>query len=102
MATKSRYNVGDLIRVSGTARTAGPAGTPIDPTTVLFQHKDPSGNITTLTYLVDAALIRDSTGNYHTDISVTQSGDWHYRFYSTGTGQAAEEGIFSVDGSEFV
>ena len=56
---------------------------------MLAQYKDPSGNTTSLTYGVDAALVKDSTGVYHVDVDADEVGWWHYRVYSTGTGQAA-------------
>jgi hypothetical protein len=93
------YHVGDLVRISAAFTNA--AGTAVDPTAVFAKYKDPSGNTTTLEYLVDAALVKDSTGNYHVDIDVDEVSRWRYRFYSTGTGQAANEGSFDVKESEF-
>lgn len=83
------YHVGDLVRISATWTNA--AGTAIDPTAVLAQYRDPGGTTTSLVYGVDAALVKDSTGNYHVDVDADEAGWWHYRFYSTGTGQAAAE-----------
>jgi len=75
------FDIGDLVRVSAAfTDSAGMA----------------AGTTTTLTYGVDAALVRDSAGNYHADISATDDGDWHYRWYSTGSGQASEEHWFRV------
>ena len=89
------YNVGDLIRTTGTFTNAD--GTATDPTAVFAAYGDPSGNTTTLEYGVDVALVRDSTGNYHVDIDADEAGRWYYRFYSTGTGQASSEnGAFGV------
>ena len=93
------YQVGDLVRATGTFTNAALA--PIDPSAVFGQYRDPSGNTTTLTYGVDAALVRDSQGIYHIDIKVDEPRNWHYRFYSTGTGQAANEASFHVVGTEF-
>lgn len=95
----NRYDVGDLVRASGSFTNA--AGTAVDPTAVFAKYKDPAAAVTTLTYGVDAALVRDSAGNYHVDINANLAGHWCYRFYSTGTGQAAEEGTFIVDPSCF-
>lgn len=80
------YQVGDLVRVTGTFTTA--AGVATDPTAVFAEYKDPSGNTTELEYPADAALVKDSTGVYHIDIDADEAGSWFYRFYSTGTGQA--------------
>lgn len=88
------YDVGDLVRVS--AVFANSAGTAIDPTVVTLQVKVPAGTTTTYTYLTDVALVKDSPGHYHVDVNVTASGEWWYRWASTGTGQAAEESAFTV------
>lgn len=93
------YSVGDLIRISGTFTNA--AGVATDPTAVFAKYKDPSGNVTTLTYPTDAALVKDSTGVYHVDINADEWGWWYYRFYSTGTGQAANESRFEIESSSF-
>lgn len=95
----NRYDVGDLVRVAGVFTNA--AGTAVDPTAVFAKYKDPGGTITTLVYLTDLALVRDSAGNYHVDINADEAGRWCYRFYATGTGQSAEEGEFLVDQSCF-
>jgi len=93
------YQIGDLVRIAGIFTNA--AGTAVDPTAVLAKYKTPAGVITTLTYGVDVALVRDSVGNYHVDINAASEGRWRYRFYSTGTGQAANEEDFIVSGSSF-
>ena len=95
----ANYDKGDLVRCA--AAFTNTAGTAIDPTAVLFKVKDPSGNITTYTYLTDAELVKDSTGNYHVDVDADEVGTWYYRYYSTGTGQAAGEGTFDVLETEF-
>lgn len=94
------YNLGDLVTISGTLTSA--AGTELDPTVAHCEYKDPSGNVTTLTYPTDAALVRDGVGIYHADIDADRAGTWRYRFYSTGTGQGANEESFNVKPSGFV
>jgi len=93
------FDKGDLVRCTGTFTNGAGAG--VDPTAVLFKVKMPGGTITTYTYGTGAEVVRDSTGVYHVDVDANAAGEWYYRFYSTGTGQAAEEARFSVDGSEF-
>lgn len=88
------YDKGDLVRVSG--MFADSAGVATDPTVVKFSFTNPAGTTTTYTYPTDVQLVKDSTGNYHVDIDASSSGTWLYRFYSTGTGQAAAEGEFFV------
>lgn len=95
------YDVGDLVRVTGRFTTA--AGALLDPTVVLCQVLTPAGVKTTYTYGVDPQVVKDSPGDgvYHLDISITAQGAWFYRWYSTGTGQAAGEEVFTALPSKF-
>lgn len=93
------FSMGEIVRVS--AIFTNTAGAVADPTSVFFKYRNPGGTITSLTYGVDAALVKDSTGNYHVDIDANDDGPWWWRFYSTGTGQTAEEGKFAVARSVF-
>lgn len=93
------YDKGDLVRISGAFATAD--GTAVDPDAVLCETLDPAGVTTAYTYGTDAELTRDSAGHYHLDIDAGQAGVWYYRFYSTGNGQAADEGTFIVAQSNF-
>jgi len=73
-----------------------------DPTTVKCFYKSPGGTITTLTYGVDNALIKDATGKYHVDIFANVTGLWYYRFEGTGALIGANESEFSIDLSQLV
>jgi hypothetical protein len=73
----------------------------VDPTAVFCEVRTPAGVETTYTYGVDAGLVKDSVGNYHLNVSATARGTWPYRWYSTGTGQAAGESWFFVRESDF-
>lgn len=95
----NQYSKGDLVRCSASFATS--AGAATDPTAVLAQVRNPAGTTTTYTYGTDAELVKVSTGNYYVDVNANQVGTWHYRFYSTGTGQAADEGSFKVKDSNF-
>ena len=95
----NQYSKGDLVRCSASFATS--AGVATNPTAVSFQVKTPAGTTTTYTYGTDAALVRASTGNYYVDVDAALVGTYHYRFYSTGTGQAADEGSFRVKDSNF-
>lgn len=88
------YSVGDSVRITGTWTNA--AGTAVDPAGVFAAYRDPSGNTTTLTYGVDAELVKDSTGVYYVDVDADEAGWWHYRFYSTGEGKAASKPLAFV------
>lgn len=98
--TISVYQVGDLARVTGVF--TNPAETEIDPTGLSFFYTTPAGVTTELVHGTDAALVKDSVGNYHVDVDVTEAGEWHYRWESTGTGQAGQNGQFMVEPSSFV
>ena len=93
------YQLGDLVRCSGPFTNASDAA--IDPSEVYFQVKNPSNQTTTYHYGQHAQLVKDSTGNYHVDIDADLCGTWYYRFYSTGTGQAADENSFIVENTQF-
>jgi len=89
------YDIGDLVRCSAAFTTL--AGVAIDPTALVFKFTNPAGTTTTYTYGTDPQVIRDSTGNYQVDLSVSTAGLWLYWFEATGTAQAVEEGSFYVD-----
>lgn len=72
------------------------AGAATDPTSVFFAYKDPSGTVTTNTYGVDPQPAKSGTGVYTYDIQADASGTYSYRFYSTGTGKAATEQMFTI------
>lgn len=98
MAVNS-YDLGDLVRCSGAFTDANSAA--VDPDTVKFAFRTPSGSITIYTYVTDAQLVKDSTGNYHVDVDANEVGSWWTRFYSTGNGQASAELEFKVRSSRF-
>jgi hypothetical protein len=93
------YDKGDLVRSSGAFTNT--AGTATDPTTIICRVRTPTGTTTTYLYLTDAALVKDSTGNYHVDINATESGVWWVRWEGTGTVVQAEEDSFFVEYSKF-
>jgi hypothetical protein len=95
------YDVGDLVRVTGTWEDAD--GTDTDPAgTITFKFTDPSANTVTYTYGVDAELIKSATGIYYVDVSIDEHGTWWYRFASgAGSGQAAAEAFFLIRDSRF-
>lgn len=88
------YDVGDRVRWTCTYTDSD--GAAQDPTSVYFSIEDPSGNVVTYQYGVDAEVIRDSTGVYHVDVDKDEAGTWTVRGYSTGTGKAAVEAFCRV------
>ncbi len=89
------YPIGAVVQVATLFATDGVA---VDPTAVLFSYMPVAlGTATTLTYGTDAALVKDSTGNYHVNLDTTSyGGQWNWRFFSTGTGQSSIESSFYV------
>ncbi len=91
--TINTYRKGQKVRcVAGFAVS----GMPTDPTTVTAKVKKPSGTVTTYVYGTDAALVKDSTGNYHIDVTSDEKSEWNFRFEGTGTCAAVEEQAFNV------
>lgn len=94
------YALGSLIRVSG--NFTDEAGAPTDPTTVRCAVLGPGASAPTVrTFGQDSAIVRDAAGQYHLDVDGSAVGEWHYRWYSSGTGQAAAESYFVVAPSRF-
>lgn len=91
----NRYTVGQLVRCIGTFTDT--TDEKHNPTAVSVKVVNPSGTSTTYVYGTDAALVNDSTGIYHIDISPTTEGRWWYQFAATGTGQTAEKNYFEVE-----
>lgn len=91
------YDVGSLVRVK--VAFTDSSGNAQDPTAVYLKTK--SGKTATTvqaTTATNPAIVKDSTGNYHYDIDTTgEPGRWTYRWWSTGTGQAASDSFFDVD-----
>lgn len=85
------YDIGDVVRISGAFTQSA---TPIDPSTVTLKVQKPDATPDTYTY--PATMTKDSTGNYHVDIAITQQGTYRYRWTSTGGGAASEENWFQV------
>jgi len=96
---RKRYPLGTQVAVLAIFRDSD--SELIDPTAVRFLFRDPAGGETEYVYGVDAELVRESEGRYRADIDANMSGNWQYRYYSTGEGQAAHEGSFAVDKSQF-
>ena len=93
------YAKESLVRVSSEFTISG---TDTDPTTVKCFYKDPTGVVTTLTYGVDNALVKDATGKYHVDVFAQVVGNWWYRFEATGAVVAANEAEFVISLSQIL
>jgi len=93
------YDIGDSIKSSAAFATA--AGVATDPTVIAVSYKIGSGDVTTKTYITDAEVIKDSTGNYHIDLTATV-GMWYIRWVGTGAVVAAAESSFYVQPSKVI
>lgn len=94
------YDKGDLVQVTASFSNRI-SGAPVDPATLVFKHKNPSGTLVTKTYGTDADVVRQSQGNFFFNINANTVGTWKYRWESTGDYQAAAEGEFIVKASNF-
>lgn len=105
------YDVGDLVKVTGTFTDPDDSDAAIDPTTVKLRVKDPNGEVTVYVYdgvdgdaSEDGRIWRSAAGVYHFNIDTAAdeiSGDekegiWRYRWYSRGDGKAADEDYFKT------
>lgn len=89
------YDIGDLIRETGTFYNASSAAA--DPSKVYLSVQTPDGSITYSTYSAGTtAITRTGTGVYYKDLLTTSSGVYEYRWHSTGTVHTAAEGWFNV------
>ena len=71
-------------------------GNPIDPTAVFVEVTNPAGTKQTYEYGEDPEVVRTGVGVYELVVDASLTGFWHYTFYSTGTGKAANTGRFYV------
>lgn len=95
-----QYILGSQIYSSVTFTNA--AGTLVDPTGVLFKYKLSNGSTTTLTYGVDAALVKDSTGVYHVYWTPGAAGIYYMRWETSGTAMVgAHESTVVIRSSNF-
>jgi hypothetical protein len=97
---RNQYDLGTAVRCSASFEDPDDHSA-IDPTTVSVSVKDPSGTIVTKVYGTDTEVKKPRTGTFYIDVTANAVGVWHYRFFSTGTGQAAEENSFVVRRSQF-
>lgn len=93
------YDSGDQIRVTSIFTNSTAAA--VDPTTITYKYKDPSGNVTTLVYGSDADVVRSTQGTYYIDITLDEAGTWHDRIAGTGGTVGAAEHHWHVRESEF-
>lgn len=81
------FDIGDVasLTLSVTAGTVA-----VDPGVVGLTTLLPDGTSGT------PSVTKDSVGHYHCDITVTQAGQWKFRWTGTGGNALVEEGSFLV------
>ena len=84
------YVKGQQIKCTGFFQNVD-SGAYVDPATVTFRTKDPSGNISAHVYGVDVNVTRTATGKYRYDLTIDEAGDWWLRWDSGGTHVGAQE-----------
>lgn len=93
------YAKGQIVRCEGKFEVEA-TRVLVDPATITFKAKSPTGVLTTYTTPA-SQIIKDATGKYHVDVNANTAGVWTYRFESSGTYQAADERTFIVEASIF-
>lgn len=97
--------LGQAVRLSAAFLNA--SGAAANPTTVTVRfgvrlvNPPPDPTATSLVFGVDAAVIQDSTGNYHADITPAVPGNYIFSWIGTGTVAAVSVGAFRVKPSPF-
>lgn len=90
----TEYDRGDRVRMEGAFVDSN--SDPADPGEVYLEIRLPDKTTETYQYGVDAALVKDSTGSYHLDYTVSATGSYRYRWYSLVSGITADTGVFYV------
>lgn len=103
------HDLGDLVRVATYDPTTGEGGftdmltgVVMDPDVVNLSIKKPDNTVATYVYNTDPEIEKNATGQYHMDVDTDQAGQWRYRWWSTGDGQAAQEKVFVVQPAQAV
>lgn len=92
------YQVGDSVKITGTFKIDNVVQ---DPTAVYLQIRDPSGNITTLSF-ADAEITQVSTGVYSYNLTLDEAGDWYVKFIGTGNViSSTKDTLIPVVGTSF-
>ncbi len=87
------HKIGNVRRLSITFYSDANKTTPADPTTVVFKLQIPGSDVVEYTYGVNAEIVKDSTGAYHFDLSLTLEGTYSYSWHGTGAVIFADDGV---------
>jgi len=84
MSSKVYYSDASGVQIASINQIFTNGGTPTDPSPITLTVTDPS--FVTTTYTVpNAAIVKNSTGNYTANIPITSDGLWAYAWVVTGT-----------------
>ena len=96
------YDTGDLVELRATIKDKN--GSLVDPSSVKFKIKKPSGTKLTYAYGTDEIVERESLGVYIVNVTIDEAHSttriWKWRVETTGAGTGAENEKFQVRPSE--
>lgn len=88
---------GNKVTITGTFTNPDNDDAALDPSAIYLRIREPDGTIVPLDY-AGGDLTRESAGVYSYDHDTTgKPGIHRWYLYSTGNGQAAEQGSFTVE-----
>jgi hypothetical protein len=73
----------------------------VDPGTLKFVMRKPSGTTLTYTYEPSGEVIKDATGRYHVDLVLDEHGTWDWRWEAGVPYAGAIEGTVRVQKGRF-
>ena len=93
------FIIGDTARIS-VALTHPDTGSAVDPGGLTLQVRAPGGSLTTLTYGIDAAMVKEAVGQFRADIDLATAGVWHWRWTASGANKGVAEGQLTAKASQ--
>lgn len=91
----SRYKLGDMVRLAGTFRS-GTTKEAVDPTSVVFTIRPPSGDDIVYVYGEDNEVVRRETGSFYLEFVPVLPGIHTWQLQGSGAAVALDESSFSV------
>lgn|GEM_PF-1105941 len=86
--------IGEVAKI--TVAIVNSAAVAADPSALRLKVKSPSGTLTTYVFGVAVELVKDSVGNYHANIVMSEAGAWAYRWEADAPNAGASEGRITV------
>jgi hypothetical protein len=91
------FTIGEIVHCSAEFQAyINSVLTYVNPDHVYFKYKRPGLDPIIYEYGVNAQLVRSADGKYYVNLDAVVAGEWHFKFYSTGDYQAAQQGSFTV------